>query len=320
MDEQDILRLPRIDKDKIVYSAKLPKILKIEKTPWDSEVFEAEKTKVTDEQENPLDNVNAIRWRFVPGEIDEDGNPKKETNAKFVRWSDGTLSLMVGNDHVFDVETQTNLKGSSYLYSIVNTGSSLSCQSPLNHKMNFTPVGMKSSNHHNMNLKMLNQRVGPTNRIQTYFATESVEKEREKFEKELERQNRENKRLLRMKEKNKEKYYSSFNRRFNEQEDDEEEDFEEDFEDYNYSSERFSTNKRPREEDTNRILAAKSSSLNNQPKRKRRKIKEVDDIEIFDDSDDESSTLSGSLSSSSQSIKRGLILSDDESDDELDID
>lgn len=41
---------------------------------------------------------NTIRWRFRK---DKDGNEVKESNARIVRWSDGSTSLLLGE--VFDV-------------------------------------------------------------------------------------------------------------------------------------------------------------------------------------------------------------------------
>lgn len=41
---------------------------------------------------------NTIRWRYRK---DEEGNEIKESNARVVRWSDGTTSLLLGE--VFDV-------------------------------------------------------------------------------------------------------------------------------------------------------------------------------------------------------------------------
>lgn len=45
---------------------------------------------------------NTIRWRDF---MDDDGNIKKESNARFVRWSDGSFSLHLGSE-IFDVYKQ----------------------------------------------------------------------------------------------------------------------------------------------------------------------------------------------------------------------
>lgn len=45
---------------------------------------------------------NTIRWREV---FDKDGNIVKESNARFIKWSDGSLSLHLGSE-IFDVYKQ----------------------------------------------------------------------------------------------------------------------------------------------------------------------------------------------------------------------
>lgn len=45
---------------------------------------------------------NTIRWREVP---DKEGNILKESNARLVRWSDGSYSLHLGSE-IFDVYKQ----------------------------------------------------------------------------------------------------------------------------------------------------------------------------------------------------------------------
>ncbi len=42
----------------------------------------------------------ACSWRWG---VDEEGNSVRESNARFVRWSDGSLQLLVG-DEVLDVK------------------------------------------------------------------------------------------------------------------------------------------------------------------------------------------------------------------------
>lgn len=45
---------------------------------------------------------NTIRWREGP---DKEGNIVKESNARLVRWSDGSYSLHLGSE-IFDVYKQ----------------------------------------------------------------------------------------------------------------------------------------------------------------------------------------------------------------------
>lgn len=45
---------------------------------------------------------NTIRWREV---TDDEGNVLKESNARLVKWSDGSFSLHLGSE-IFDVYKQ----------------------------------------------------------------------------------------------------------------------------------------------------------------------------------------------------------------------
>jgi len=45
---------------------------------------------------------NTIRWREV---FDNDGNVVKESNARVIKWSDGSMSLHLGSE-IFDVYKQ----------------------------------------------------------------------------------------------------------------------------------------------------------------------------------------------------------------------
>lgn len=45
---------------------------------------------------------NTIRWREV---FDKDGNVVKESNARVIKWSDGSMSLHLGSE-IFDVYKQ----------------------------------------------------------------------------------------------------------------------------------------------------------------------------------------------------------------------
>lgn len=55
-------------------------------------------------QSRNLDNVNTIRWKFSR---DSDGKMTKESNSRYIRWSDGSLSLQLGSE-IFDVIEKPN--------------------------------------------------------------------------------------------------------------------------------------------------------------------------------------------------------------------
>ncbi len=50
----------------------------------------------------PTKVENTIRWRYSQ---DEDGNGVRESNARVVRWTDGSMSLYLGGE-IFDITRQ----------------------------------------------------------------------------------------------------------------------------------------------------------------------------------------------------------------------
>ena len=91
-----------------LHFVKLPNFLSIESRPFDAKDYEEEI-----EDDDTLDEEgrarlklkieNTIRWRIG---YDEEGHTKRESNAKMVRWSDGSYSLHLGSE-IFDVSKQT---------------------------------------------------------------------------------------------------------------------------------------------------------------------------------------------------------------------
>ena len=97
----------RADVGKEFHFVKLPNFLSVEPRPYDPETYEDEL-----EEEETLDEEgrarlklkveNTIRWRTA---FDKEGNAFKESNARMVKWSDGSLSLHLGSE-IFDVYRQ----------------------------------------------------------------------------------------------------------------------------------------------------------------------------------------------------------------------
>lgn len=71
-----------------------------------------------------------IRWRWKQdsrGEIvrsilsrypqirDAKGKPMRESNARIVKWSDGSYQLLIGDDNVIDLQLQDNKENTQYV-------------------------------------------------------------------------------------------------------------------------------------------------------------------------------------------------------------
>ena len=99
-------------------------VCRVEPQPYDPKTFQLETETITHAdgttETRPADVHNVIRWRHVLDEdgkqvMGEDGEPKIESNAKFVRWSDGSLTLHIGEE-VLRV-TETDMSGEhQYVY------------------------------------------------------------------------------------------------------------------------------------------------------------------------------------------------------------
>merc|ERR1712226_1154602 len=101
------VEVPKITTDlgKELYFVKLPNFLSVDCKPFDPETYEDE----IEDEENPDDEgrerlklkvENTIRWRQS---FDSEGKAFKVSNTRMVRWSDGSMSLHLGNE-VFNVQ------------------------------------------------------------------------------------------------------------------------------------------------------------------------------------------------------------------------
>ena len=103
---------------KSVDYVKLPNFLSIDTQPFDPQTYEDEACD-DDRQDDEgrarlkLKVENTIRWRRV---VDEDGNEvDRESNARIVRWSDGTCSLYLG-DEIFHMTRQSQGGDNNHLF------------------------------------------------------------------------------------------------------------------------------------------------------------------------------------------------------------
>jgi RNA polymerase-associated protein LEO1 len=79
---------------------KIPKTIAINPQPWDYENFRDSEEQKDDNDDNRIPVANTARWRWG---YDSDGNKLKESNARIVKWSDGSSQLMIGGECVLDL-------------------------------------------------------------------------------------------------------------------------------------------------------------------------------------------------------------------------
>lgn len=91
---------------------------------------------------------NTIRWRE---DLDEEGNAVKESNARIVKWSDGSMSLHLGNE-IFDVYKQPLQGDHNHLF--IRQGTGLQGQAVFRTKLTFRPYSTESFTHKKMTMSL----------------------------------------------------------------------------------------------------------------------------------------------------------------------
>ncbi|XP_041535307.1 RNA polymerase-associated protein LEO1-like [Microtus oregoni] len=134
------VEIPSINTDlgNELYFVKLPRFLRIEPKPFDPQHYEdeCEDEKVLygdDKTKLKLKVENTIRWRI---RRDEEGYKIKESNARIVKWSDGSMSLHLGSE-VFDVYKVPLQNNHNQLFIREDTG--LRGQAIFKSKLTFRP-------------------------------------------------------------------------------------------------------------------------------------------------------------------------------------
>jgi len=136
-----------------IHFVKLPNFLSVDCRPFDPETYEDEI-----EDEDSLDEEgrarlklkveNTIRWRIG---FDAEGKATRESNARMVKWSDGSMSLYLG-DEIFDV-TKQPLQG-DFNHLFIRQGTGLQGQAVFRTKLSFRPHSTDSFTHQKMTRSM----------------------------------------------------------------------------------------------------------------------------------------------------------------------
>ncbi|KAG7664404.1 LEO1 [[Candida] subhashii] len=139
------------------YMLKMPVFLNIEAHPFDPNEFKdqinksarlrSQQSDLTDKQihnelvAEKLLNENTIRWRYSNSGNDE---IIKQSNAHFIKWNDGSLSLKIGQE-LFDVK-QLPIQD-NYLVRTYDSLEILQNDSPINKTINLLPASTLTSTH-----------------------------------------------------------------------------------------------------------------------------------------------------------------------------
>jgi len=132
-----------------IHFVRFPNFLSVEPRPFDAEYYEdeAEEDDELDEEGRTrlkLKVENTIRWRKI---TDASGNETTQSNARIVKWSDGTQSLIVGNEK-FDMNTMPLIGDFNHLF--IRQGTGLQGQAVFKTKLTFRPYSTNSLTHRKM--------------------------------------------------------------------------------------------------------------------------------------------------------------------------
>ncbi|KAI1301804.1 RNA polymerase-associated protein LEO1 [Halotydeus destructor] len=191
--------IPRIISDlgKEVNYVKLPNFLSIDTHPYDPQWYEDEidDEDLQDEEGRArmkLKVENTIRWRSV---ADENGEMKKESNARVVKWSDGSMSLHLGSE-IFDMHKHQMTSGDNHLF--IRQGTGLQGQAVFRTKLTFRPHSTDSSTHRKLTLSLAD-RSQKSNKVRILpivghdpeaHRSEMLKKEEEKLKASIRRENK----------------------------------------------------------------------------------------------------------------------------------
>lgn len=158
---------------------KVSNIMGIDPRPFDPKTYVEEDVYVTDEtgtkKKIRLED-NIVRWRTVKK---ADGSTSIESNARFVKWKDGTMQLLIGNE-VLDISVNEANHDQSHLFLRSGKGV-LQSQGRLLQKMRFMPSSL-SSKSHRLLTALVDSQNKKTVKMQKWF--DAKDPERAKQEKE----------------------------------------------------------------------------------------------------------------------------------------
>jgi hypothetical protein len=125
-------------------------------------------------------DLNVLRWRYGRNAL---GEEMIESNARFVRWSDGSLQLQVGSE-TLDVSQQDVARDQSHLFVRHPGAGIIQAQAHMRSKLVFRPSSLQSKSHKLLTaaIDKRHQRVIKVKKVVTSVDPDAEKTEREKAE------------------------------------------------------------------------------------------------------------------------------------------
>ncbi|GAQ82848.1 Leo1-like protein [Klebsormidium nitens] len=148
-------------------------ILTVEPKRFDPDTFDEDEVYLDEKglKRVRLDD-NIARWREV---LDADGNVKRESNARFVKWSDGTWQLMIGTE-VLNMQKQSMAGDQAQLF-VKHPRGLLQGQGKLVWKMRLMPSSLDSKSHRKLT-QLVDSKHKKVYKVKTVATTVDPEKEK----------------------------------------------------------------------------------------------------------------------------------------------
>lgn len=130
--------------------------MSVEPRPFDPEYYEDETigSDALDEEGKTrikLKVENTIRWKWIRN---RDGSLTKQSNARIVKWSDGSLSMHLGNE-IFEVYKPVMQGDHNHLF--IRQGTGLQGQAVFRTKLAFRPHSTDSMTHRKMTMSLVDR-------------------------------------------------------------------------------------------------------------------------------------------------------------------
>ncbi|KAJ3215929.1 Paf1 complex component [Dinochytrium kinnereticum] len=137
------------------YLAKLPNYFKADPRPFDG-TLSAEDMPGGDLEEESVEQArlaaeNTIRWRYADADSE-----KKDSNARLVRWSDNSFSLLLGEE-LFEVSIKKMNQDHQYLVALHEKEAVMHTCSRFTNMMMFAPASTSSAIHRKLTMSIRNR-------------------------------------------------------------------------------------------------------------------------------------------------------------------
>jgi RNA polymerase-associated protein LEO1 len=138
----EIPELPRPKPGQLCLT-RLPNILGIEPRPFDPITYDPDGEPRGGAARDHSARENVVRWRYAAG-------GERESNARVVRWSDGSLTLHVGSEVLLASEQAL---GTEHSHVFAKHTGLIECHGLISHRLHFQPATRDSATHQRMRAK-----------------------------------------------------------------------------------------------------------------------------------------------------------------------